>query len=571
MIWWLLDQNRARAEKAAFSALQEEHDWLTNVRTRHLANLQLCVDIEITHGGEKFQLAVISPVTFPDTPPIVMPHGEKRLSQHQYGPGGELCLQWRPDNWEPAVTGAMMAESAYGLISGERPSDGQAASVPSDHRSSLGGELRFETWRLMVPDGAWNSLDRQMPEAVFEISLTMTARRSQRVVHLRSIGAAGNEIWKSLAPAPTAARRRVGFLLRTGQDMGLLTLHGGGEFKDLAKRVPELASLLERPDWPFIVVLEKSGRHTAFDIVRGDQGHPILIPYRIVEENELAKRSASNRDAVSNLRVAIIGCGSIGSKIAASLARAGVRKFVLVDEDIFLTGNLVRNELDAWAIGWHKVDALADRIGQLASDTDIDTHRVAIGSQTSGLAMESALESIGECDLIVEATANPTSFNLCAGAARRHMKPMIWAEVFGGGVGGMIARARPDTDPHPLAARKQIVTWCDDHDTPWEWNIASNYEAAQEDGQPFIADDADVSVIAAHAARFALDILQGAETIFPSSAYLIGLKKAWLFAAPFDTWPIDLKLTEPWQVATAVSSGDDISSFLSDLIDEDGQ
>jgi ubiquitin-protein ligase len=571
MIWWLLDQNRARAEKAAFSALQEEHDWLTSVRTRHLVNLQLCIDIEITHRGEEFQLSVIYPVTFPDTPPIVMPHGERRLSQHQYGPGGELCLQWRPDNWDPAVTGAMMAESAYGLISGERPSDGQAASVSSDHRSTLGGELRFETWRLMVPNGAWQSLDRQMPEAVLEISLTMTARRSQRVAHLRSIGAAGNEIWKSRAPAPTAARCRVGFLLRTGQDMRLLALHGGGQFKDLAKRVPELASLLEGADLPFIVVIEKSGRHTAFDIVRGNQGHPILVPYRIVEENELARRSASDRDAVSNKRVAIIGCGSIGSKIAASLARAGVSKFLLIDEDILLTGNLVRNELDAWAIGWHKVDALADRIGQLASDTYIDTHRVALGSQTSGLAMESALESIGECDLIVDATANSTAFNLCAGAARRHMKPMIWAEVFGGGVGGLIARARPDTDPHPLAARRQIMTWCDDQNTPWEWNIGSNYEVAQEDGQSFTADDADVSVVSAHAARFALDILQGAETNFPSSAYLIGLKKAWLFAAPFDTWPIDLKLTEPWQAVNAVSGSEEVSNFLSDFIDENVQ
>jgi hypothetical protein len=569
MIWWLLDQTRARNEKEAFAKLQEEHDWLTSVRTRHLPNLQLCIDIEITHGGEKFPLAVIYPATFPDTPPIVMPYGEKRLSAHQYGAGGELCLQWRPDNWDPAVTGSMMAESAYGLISSERPADGQSASVPSEHRSTLGGELRFETWRLMVPDGAWNSLSRQLPEAVFEISLTMTARRSQRVAHLRTIGSVGSEIWKSPNPAPTTAGDRIGFLLRTAQDMGVLALHGGGEFKDLAEQVPELASLLERPVLPFIVLIEKSGRHTAFDIVRSNQGQPLLIPYRIVEENELAERSASDRNAVSNNRVAIVGCGSIGSKIAASLARAGVRKFVLIDEDIFLTGNLVRNELDAWAIGWHKVDALADRIGQLATDTDIDTRRVALGSQTSGLAMESALEAIGECDLIIEATANPTSFNLCAGAARRHLKPMVWAEVFGGGIGGMIARARPDLDPHPLAARNQITTWCDDHDSPWEWQSGNDYEAAREDSPPFIADDADVSVIAAHSTRLALDTLQGVDSAFPHSAYLIGLKKAWLFDAPFDTWPIDLKPTEAWQVSVATRRDEDISSFLSDFIDEE--
>ncbi|UFW79904.1 ThiF family adenylyltransferase [Rhizobium sp. SU303] len=568
MIWWWADQGRARAEKAAFVALQEEHDWLTSVRIRHLANFQLCVDVEIVHGGEKFPLVVIYPTTFPDTPPIVLPHGELRLSDHQYGPGGELCLQWRPDNWDPSVTGAMMVESAHGLIAGERPSDGEAAAVPSEHRSSLAGELRFETWRLMVPEGAWASLDGQLPEAVLEISLTITARRTQRVAHLRSIGAQGNEVWISPQPAPNAPGRRTGFILRTAQDMSVLALHVGGEFNDLAKRVPELASLLERPEWPFIIVLEKSGRKTVFDIVRSKAGHPFLVPYRIVEEEELARRSASNRESVSRNRVAIVGCGSIGSKVAASLARAGVRKFLLVDEDIFLTGNLVRNELDAWAIGWHKVDALADRIGQIVTDTEIDTRRVALGSQTSALGMESTLESIGECDLIVDVTANPTSFNLCAGAARRHRKPMIWASVFGGGIGGIIARARPDIDPPPLATRNQIATWCDDHETPWQSETRNAYEMNRGEEPPFIADDADVSVIAAHATRLALDILQGGETTFPHSAYAIGLKRAWIFEAAFDTWPVDLQPTGTWEEPASEHDDQDIATLMSELLDE---
>lgn len=140
MIWWWENRDRARAEKAAFTALQEDHDWLTSVRMKRLENFQLCVDVEILHGGEKFTLAVIYPTTFPDTPPIVLPHGEIQLSDHQYGPGGELCLQWRPDNWDRAVTGAMMIESAYGLIAAERISEKGAVAVPSEHSSSLGSE-----------------------------------------------------------------------------------------------------------------------------------------------------------------------------------------------------------------------------------------------------------------------------------------------------------------------------------------------------------------------------------------------------------------------------------------------
>ncbi|CAH0131823.1 hypothetical protein SRABI05_00064 [Agrobacterium fabrum] len=568
MIWWWQDQQRARAEKAAFVALQEENDWVANVRTKHLDDYQLCVDVDLVHGGETFRLAVIYPSTFPDTPPVVMPHDDKRLSIHQYGPGGELCLQWRPDNWDPAVTGAMMVESAYGLISGERPADGQPGTVPSAHRSTLAGELRFETWRLMVPEGAWASLQGQFPEAVLQIAVTMTVRRTQRVAHLTSIGAPGSEIWKIPRPAPDAPGKRLGYLLRTGQNMDALALHRGGFFEDITDRVPELASLLKGPEWPFIILLEQNGRRTAFDIVR-KEGHPFLIPYRIVEEEELSKRSASNRDAVSMNRVAIVGCGSIGSKIAASLARAGVRKFVLVDEDIFLTGNLVRNELDAWAIGWHKVDSLADRIGQLATDTDITLHRIELGSQTSSLLMESVLEAIGEADLIIDATADPTSFNLCGGAARRHRKRMIWAEVYGGGIGGLVARARPDIDPPPIEARSQISKWCDDRATPWEFQRGNPYDANGDEGVSFIADDADVSVVAAHATRVALDILQGGETAFPHSAYMIGLKKAWIFEAPFDTWPIDLAPIGPWQDPRANPDSGDIAGLMADMIDED--
>ncbi|MCT4372027.1 ThiF family adenylyltransferase [Yangia mangrovi] len=33
--------------------------------------------------------------------------------------------------------------------------------------------------------------------------------------------------------------------------------------------------------------------------------------------------------------VGIVGCGSVGSKVAASLCRTGVGKFLLIDEDIF--------------------------------------------------------------------------------------------------------------------------------------------------------------------------------------------------------------------------------------------
>lgn len=146
---------------------------------------------------------------------------------------------------------------------------------------------------------------------------------------------------------------------------------------------------------------------------------------------------------------------------------------------------------------------------------------------------------------------------------------MIWAEVFGGGIGGLVARSRPDVDPPPIEARKQIAVWCDDQATPWEFRPGPSYDAVGHDEVPFVADDADVSVISAHATRLALDILQGGQTAFPHSAYMIGLQKAWIFEAPFDTFPIYLASIGAWQDSRSNPNAGDIAELMAKMIDED--
>ena len=60
------------------------------------------------------------------------------------------------------------------------------------------------------------------------------------------------------------------------------------------------------------------------------------------------------------------------------------------------------------------------------------------------------------------------------------------------------------------------------------------------DGPPLIADDADVSAIAAHAARLAIDLLIAREpSLFPHSVYAIGLGVGSVFDQPFQTFPIE--------------------------------
>ena len=61
-----------------------------------------------------------------------------------------------------------------------------------------------------------------------------------------------------------------------------------------------------------------------------------------------------------------------------------------------------------------------------------------------------------------------------------------------------------------------------------------------------IADDADVSVIAAHAARMGIDLLIPREpSAYPDSVYMIGLSKHGIFNSAFETYPIEVGRPAP--------------------------
>jgi hypothetical protein len=131
--WWLLRSSRAQSEKTAIGELVVASDWLSDVRWSFAGDLRLLVSCTIHYASTSAALVMEYPTLFPDLPPQIKPAENELLSGHQFGAGGELCLEWRTDNWHPDVTGAMMIESAYRLLSGEAPIEGERQVVPSAH------------------------------------------------------------------------------------------------------------------------------------------------------------------------------------------------------------------------------------------------------------------------------------------------------------------------------------------------------------------------------------------------------------------------------------------------------
>jgi sulfur-carrier protein adenylyltransferase/sulfurtransferase len=149
-MWWIKDPDRLKGEVSAVDALRENEPRLSAATPRLTEKLELAFDFDLLVNGETLPFTLRYPAFFPETPPLVIPRDGRQLSNHQYGNGGELCLEYRPDNWEPHITGARLIESAYRLLSTEMSPGEERAIVASEHSVSLGQQLRGWVFRFLL-------------------------------------------------------------------------------------------------------------------------------------------------------------------------------------------------------------------------------------------------------------------------------------------------------------------------------------------------------------------------------------------------------------------------------------
>jgi molybdopterin/thiamine biosynthesis adenylyltransferase len=321
-----------------------------------------------------------------------------------------------------------------------------------------------------------------------------------------------------------------------GFDSSLLPLKD-----DASGKYPEHLVILVSTDPPKVRVFDLDGEADS------TTEYDVLLPTTGV-------RQAPEHLELATKRVAVVGLGSLGSKIAVSLARAGVMRFLLVDDDVLLPGNLCRHELGWESVGLHKIEALREKLELTAPGLAVATRIHRVAGQESALAAAGALKDIGGCDLIIDATANPNAFVRLAAAALSQSKPLVWGEIFAGGIGGLIARARPGHDPNPLAVRDSVNEYLS-RQPPAPYRDAQGYDG--DDRDPVIAYDAEVTQVASAMTQLVIDtVLQRIPSRFPTSAYLMGFRAEWIFDQPFDTHPIAVAGSD-WSVANVQATDED--------------
>ncbi len=119
-------------------------------------------------------------------------------------------------------------------------------------------------------------------------------------------------------------------------------------------------------------------------------------------DSSLSRLPNSDLAELSKKTVVIVGCGAMGSGIVSLLAKSGVCRFVLIDDDTLGWENIRRHELGAESVGMAKVDALKARLErQMPSIEGVVVHRTTLQK-----AINENPALISDADLIISATGD---------------------------------------------------------------------------------------------------------------------------------------------------------------------
>jgi molybdopterin/thiamine biosynthesis adenylyltransferase len=181
-------------------------------------------------------------------------------------------------------------------------------------------------------------------------------------------------------------------------------------WSDVASRIDpsmDLSRKIRQYAVTILVLTYRRGVHDGAIMleVRPTKGGDIALKrLRSGADTEAARsvRAGALAPALRERRVAIVGVGALGSFIADTLVRSGVRSITLIDHDVVMPGNLVRHLVGPDAVGLTKVEAvkrhLDGRSERSTSEISVSDCVLATGQQAHDLLMSH--------DLVVNATAD---------------------------------------------------------------------------------------------------------------------------------------------------------------------
>jgi hypothetical protein len=189
--------------------------------------------------------------------------------------------------------------------------------------------------------------------------------------------------------------------------------------------VQPIGAIARRGSSSFILMrYQRGARHAAIVLLvtRGTNGSLELKSCESADTSVRTRtlRAGNHTGEYNEKKVAIVGCGAVGSHVAELMFRSGVRHLTLIDPERYRPGNVIRHTVDNRYVGVHKATAVRARLGVIG--LSIDSVYV-LGNRVS--TPECALELSSSHDLVIDATADGRATGLLRWASEIQDKPLV--------------------------------------------------------------------------------------------------------------------------------------------------
>ena len=505
----------------------------------------------ILHDGREYPIRIQFGLDFPCQRPTLWTEQEEVKALPHVNRAGEICtLRYQPDDWDPeAFTAADLVERAWKLIvnRGELGPD-ENDSVPQAVDFHLGARVPI----FLAPE------DAEVEAGLHgTASLVRTATLMQGYTLDALEGADGRMLWiaeektsenplvtsgeqvkrlripwfSAPQPPPYALQslEELHGILPIGFDIHGLLVQWGKRLKLKESTTGRILVHFKdetRARWTFI---EAPIRRSRTGKVQ-ETAAPYYLPSYTVGPDAFFGRIEGlvAREKLEKAHALVIGNGALGSGLSFYLNQVGVGKLTIFDPDQVEPGNPVRGQLPFSHLGLAKVDSTRITLAQHLPFTKVQP----IGHSTTTPEGRAKLHEIlysGEVNLVVVAIGN---HHLSRGLDRLLANfdvPRIYTWTTRGAEAGVVL-----TLP-PASSGENVPTYETYHQLVTTGALPELPEVSEEE-QPDVPERGcstpvlpgaplDTTAVALHAARTAVDLLQG-EVVAPFQ-YWIRADQSW--------------------------------------------
>lgn len=262
----------------------------------------------------------------------------------------------------------------------------------------------------------------------------------------------------------------------------------------------------KRPVFEKGIIRSEAEKRTAFESGR----------VSVVRSHELTNRQLTFRNTsvvrpdIAKKKIALIGLGAIGSKLAELLAQAGIGKFYLCDSDDLEVGNVARHLGGVGDFGATKSSVVISRLVGINPYLRFIKWDYEKWSATSS---DRITAIISESDLVICTTADENIESFVNLVATLQGKPVLYGRSLRKGSMGRVFLVRTGQDACKACLSEYCSIGRKGQEVPDDWiDVPAQDDEVlfHECGRPVIAGSAvDLSFIASIVARVALDYLEG--------------------------------------------------------------